>query len=120
MSQSDLAADQQAARAVVRHHSELAAALTGHATRLVDAAGVADAPQVWQRRDVPHGERHARVLAALDALPDGGALVLVAPHAPVPLLAEIESRYAGQVAGHWLQDGPDVWQIRLHRRPVPA
>jgi uncharacterized protein (DUF2249 family)/iron-sulfur cluster repair protein YtfE (RIC family) len=71
-------------------------------------------------RDVPHGERHARVFAALDALPADAALVLVAPHAPLPLLAEIESRYAGQVAGQWLQDGPDVWQIRLHRQPVPA
>jgi uncharacterized protein (DUF2249 family) len=71
-------------------------------------------------RDLPHGERHARVLAALDALPADAALVLVAPHSPVPLLAEIENRYAGQVAGEWLQDGPQVWQIRLHRQPVPA
>ncbi|GID30364.1 DUF2249 domain-containing protein [Paractinoplanes brasiliensis] len=71
-------------------------------------------------RDLPHGERHARVLAALDALPPDAAVVLVAPHAPLPLLAEIESRYAGQVAGQWLQDGPDVWQIRLHRQPLPA
>jgi uncharacterized protein (DUF2249 family)/iron-sulfur cluster repair protein YtfE (RIC family) len=71
-------------------------------------------------RDVPHGERHARVFAALDALPADAALVLVAPHAPLPLLAEIDRRYAGQVDGQWLQDGPDVWQIRLHRRPVPA
>ena len=70
--------------------------------------------------DVPHGERHARVLAALDALPDDGALVLVAPHAPLPLLAEIDSRYAGRVAREWLQDGPDVWQIRLRRLSVPA
>lgn len=71
-------------------------------------------------RDLPHGERHARVLAALDALPADAALVLVAPHAPLPLLAEIQNRYAGQVAGEWLQDGPEVWQIRLHRQPVPA
>ncbi|WFF04639.1 DUF2249 domain-containing protein [Micromonospora sp. WMMD1076] len=71
-------------------------------------------------RDVPPGERHARVLAALDALAADAALVLVAAHAPLPLLAEIDSRYAGQMAGEWLQDGPDVWQIRLRRRPVPA
>lgn len=71
-------------------------------------------------RDVPHGERHTRVLAALDALAVDAALVLVAPHAPRPLLAEIDNRYAGQVAAEWLQDGPDVWQIRLSRRPVPA
>lgn len=71
-------------------------------------------------RDLPHGERHARVLAALDALPADAALVLVAPHALLPLLAEVEHRYAGQVVGEWLQDGPEVWQIRRHWQPVPA
>lgn len=66
-------------------------------------------------RDLPHGQRHARVLAALDALDTDGALVLIAPHAPRPLLAEIDSRYRGQMAVEWLQDGPEVWQLRLHR-----
>ncbi|NES15105.1 MULTISPECIES: DUF2249 domain-containing protein [Micromonospora] len=89
--------------------------------------GAADAPAptltIDPRLDVrtlPHDRRHATVLAALDALPDGGALVLVAPHAPRPLLAEIESRYRGGMAAEWLQDGPDTWQIRLSRQPVAA
>jgi uncharacterized protein (DUF2249 family) len=87
-----------------------------------DAAGAVDAPGAMLSidprldvRDLPHGQRHARVLAALDALPVDGALVLVAPHAPLPLLAEIGARYEGQVAADWLQDGPEIWQIRLHR-----
>ncbi|MGB2571660.1 DUF2249 domain-containing protein [Micromonospora citrea] len=87
--------------------------------------GPADAPaatlSIDPRLDVrllPHGQRHARVLAALDALPAGGALVLVAPHAPRPLLAEVEARYGGGMSTEWLQDGPDVWQIRLSRQPV--
>ncbi|MEE3920403.1 DUF2249 domain-containing protein [Micromonospora sp. BRA006-A] len=33
-------------------------------------------------RQLPHDQRHARVLAALEALPAGGALVLVAPRTP--------------------------------------
>ncbi|MCM4084674.1 DUF2249 domain-containing protein [Paractinoplanes hotanensis] len=84
-----------------------------------DAAALTIDPRV-DVRDLPHGERHARVLAALDALPVDAALVLIAPHAPLPLLAEIKNRYAGQVAGQWLQDGPEVWQIRLHRQPLSA
>ncbi|WP_213454704.1 DUF2249 domain-containing protein [Rhizomonospora bruguierae] len=71
-------------------------------------------------RSLPHGERHARVLAALDSLAADAALVLVAPHAPRPLLAEIDARYQGQIDTQWLQEGPDVWQIRLHRLPVAA
>jgi uncharacterized protein (DUF2249 family) len=55
------------------------------------------------------------VLAALDVLPAEAALVLIAPHAPRPLLAEIEQRYLGQFATEWLQEGPEVWQLRLHR-----
>jgi uncharacterized protein (DUF2249 family) len=90
-------------------------------------AGRADAPApvltIDARLDVrslPHGQRHARVLEALSALPPDGALVLVAPHAPRPLLAEIDARYPGQFESEWLQEGPEVWQIRLHRLPVPA
>jgi uncharacterized protein (DUF2249 family) len=71
-------------------------------------------------RELPHGERHSRVLTAIDALPADGALVLVAPHAPLPLLAEIDARCPGRIDVEWLQDGPDVWQIRLHRQPLTA
>ncbi|MFU8872773.1 DUF2249 domain-containing protein [Micromonospora sp. SL4-19] len=71
-------------------------------------------------RQLPHDRRHATVLAALDAMPAGGALVLVAPHAPRPLLAEIEARYRGGMLTEWLQDGPDTWQVRLSRQPVSA
>lgn len=71
-------------------------------------------------RDVPHAQRHARVLSAISELPADGALVLVAPHAPLPLLAEIDQRFPGQIDTQWLQEGPQVWQIRLHRRFVAA
>lgn len=67
-------------------------------------------------RTLPHGpQRHAAVLNALESVPPSGALVLVAPHAPRPLLAEIEARFTGQFDVEWLQSGPDVWQIRLRR-----
>jgi uncharacterized protein (DUF2249 family) len=71
-------------------------------------------------RDLPHRERHAAVLSALDATAPGDALVLIAPHAPRPLLAQIEARYGGQVSVDWLQSGPEAWQLRLLRTPVQA
>jgi len=67
-------------------------------------------------RALPHGQRHAQVLSAIGSLPDDGALVLVAPHAPLPVLAEIDAQYPGQIEVQWLQTGPDVWQVRLHRQ----
>lgn len=85
-----------------------------------EAAAVLSIDPRLDVREVPHAERHARVLAALDALPPDGALVLVAPHAPRPLLAEIDRRYGAAMTAEWLQDGPDVWQIRLQRVAVRA
>jgi uncharacterized protein (DUF2249 family) len=71
-------------------------------------------------RSVPHAQRHARVLSAVSELPADGALVLIAPHAPMPLLAEIGRRFPGQIDTEWLQEGPEVWQIRLQRHFVTA
>lgn len=87
-----------------------------------DAAGAADAavstltidPRL-DVRNIPHDQRHPAVFSALDGVAPGRALVLIAPHAPLPLLAQIESRYSGQFDVEWLQSGPEVWQIRLER-----
>jgi uncharacterized protein (DUF2249 family) len=71
-------------------------------------------------RDVPHSQRHALVLSTVAALTPGHALVLVAGHAPRPVLAEIDDRFGAQVQSEWLQAGPEVWQIRLARVADPA
>lgn len=71
-------------------------------------------------REVPHGQRHALVLSTVDALTPGQAVVLVASHAPRPVLVEIDDRFGGQIQAQWLQSGPDVWQIRLERSTVVA
>ncbi|MFF3942955.1 DUF2249 domain-containing protein [Streptomyces phaeofaciens] len=64
-------------------------------------------------REVPHSLRHATVFGALDAVPTGTAMVLVAPHDPLPLLAQIEQRSPGVFAVEYLEDGPETWRLRL-------
>jgi uncharacterized protein (DUF2249 family)/iron-sulfur cluster repair protein YtfE (RIC family) len=71
-------------------------------------------------RDVPHERRHELVLSAVQELPPGQALVLVASHAPRPVLAEIDARFGTRVQAQWLQSGPQVWQVRLERTTEPA
>lgn len=71
-------------------------------------------------REIPHSQRHALVLSTVAALPAGEAVVLVASHAPRPVLAEIDGRFGAQIQTQWLQSGPEVWQIRLERLAVPA
>jgi len=71
-------------------------------------------------REVEHDQRHALVLSAVAALAPGDAVVLVAAHAPGPVLAEIGDRFGARIDTRWLQSGPQVWQIRLERVAVSA
>ena len=41
---------------------------------------------------------------------------LVAPHNPLPLLAQIEQREPGAFAVEYLEEGPEAWTLRLTRR----
>jgi len=70
---------------------------------------------VLDARAIPHGIRHGAILGALDSLPGGAALVLVAPHDPQPLLAQARDRYPEGLDVRYLQRGPDAWHIRLQR-----
>ncbi len=67
-------------------------------------------------RQVPHSIRHATVFGAFDAVPDGGTLVLVAHHDPIPLLHQLEHRAAGRLQIHYEQSGPEAWRLRLTKR----
>lgn len=47
-------------------------------------------------RVIPHAIRHATIFGALEALPSGNGLVLIASHDdPTPLLAQLEDRAPG-------------------------
>jgi uncharacterized protein (DUF2249 family) len=74
----------------------------------------ADVP-VLDVRSVPHAIRHATVFGAFDAVADGGSLVLVAPHDPLPLLRQLAARAGGALAVDYEERGPDAWRLRLTR-----
>ena len=65
-------------------------------------------------RAIPHAIRHATVFGAWSAIPTGGSLVIVAPHDPKPLLAQLTER-DGPVTVTYLDEGPDAWRLRLTR-----
>jgi len=67
-------------------------------------------------RAVPHAIRHATIFGALDAVRPGGGLVLVAPHDPKPLLAQVEQRAPGAFEVSYLERGPEAWRLELVRR----
>lgn len=67
-------------------------------------------------RAIPHAIRHASIFGAVDSLASGAALVLVAPHDPLPLLAQFVDRYGdGGLAVKYLERGPEAWKLKLTR-----
>ncbi len=66
-------------------------------------------------RDIPREFRHDRVIGQVTSLVPGEAVVLAAPHAPVPLLNQIEREVAGDFSFEYLLEGPEVWRVAITR-----
>ena len=64
---------------------------------------------------IPHEIRHPAIFGALESLKSGEGMVLVAPHKPIPLLAQIEKKHPGNFSVNFLDEGPDKWHIELIR-----
>jgi len=64
-------------------------------------------------RTIPHAVRHAAIHCVVDGLQPGGAFVLVAPHDPIPLLAQITDRHGDDIAVEYVQRGPEAWKLKL-------
>ncbi len=86
---------------------------TGHACQCNEAEA-STLPEL-DAREIPHAIRHATIFGALDGLPAGHGLVLVAPHDPLPLLAQLEGRAPGAFTIDYLQRGPEAWRLRMVR-----
>lgn len=95
------------------HEGEPAGGCGGHSC----ACGESEQPGYPELdvRNVPHAIRHATVFGALDAVGPGGGLELVAPHDPLPLLGQIESRWPGRFTVSYQERGPEAWRLLLLR-----
>lgn len=65
---------------------------------------------------IPHEVRHAAIFGALDSLKVGAGMILLAPHKPVPLLAQVEDRSPGAFAVTFLDEGPEKWHVQFIRQ----
>ena len=70
---------------------------------------------VVDARSLPRAVRHAAIRGAFSAIPVGRSMILVAPHKPVRLLAELEQDAAGALAVEFLVDEADDCRVRLTR-----
>ena len=74
------------------------------------------ATPVLDVRALPASVRHAAIHGALGAVPVDGAIVLAAPHDPLPLHAELESQQPGAFGIAYDERGPETWLVRLTRQ----
>jgi Uncharacterized conserved protein len=65
--------------------------------------------------------RHQIVCRLFENLPPEATLRLIADHAPNRLRDQLIWRYGDQCRWSYLEEGPDVWVVRLEqvRAPVP-
>jgi uncharacterized protein (DUF2249 family) len=76
----------------------------------------ADEPPELDARAIPHAIRHGAILGALDGIVPGDGLVLVAPHDPLGLLAQLQQRAPDTFDVEYLQRGPEDWRLSLTRK----
>lgn len=64
-------------------------------------------------REIPHALRHASILGAVASLAPGSAMGLIAPHNPLPLLAQIKDAHGDSVEISYLSEDP--WTLKFAR-----
>ena len=71
--------------------------------------------QTLDVRTVPPRGRHELIFHTFDALKPTEAFVLVNDHDPKPLYYQFQAEYTGQFSWDYLEQGPEVWRVRVGR-----
>lgn len=72
-----------------------------------------DAVPELDARELPKAIRHGAILGALASLAPGGEMILIAPHEPTPLLAQIDELYGDAVQATIIDRQPEKVRVRL-------
>lgn len=66
------------------------------------------------RNEIPR-TRHDLIFQTYTGLESGSAFVLVNDHDPKPLYYQFAAEHAGQFTWDYLEEGPEVWRVRIGR-----
>lgn len=66
-------------------------------------------------RAIPRSERHPRIFGMLNSLQPGHDLTLTVDHDPLPLYYHLEMHFSGLFGWHYLERGPELWQVKVTR-----
>lgn len=70
--------------------------------------------QLDVREEIP-ARRHELIFSTYHDLNPGDGFVLVNDHDPKPLYYQFAAEHAGQFAWDYLEEGPEVWRVRIGR-----
>ncbi len=71
-------------------------------------------PQLDVRSEAPM-HRHRLIFDSYEGLAPGQGFVLVNDHDPKPLYYQFEAEQPGQFTWTYLEEGPEVWRVRIGR-----
>ena len=60
-------------------------------------------------------EKHPTIFKAWTALDQGGSLVLINDHDPLPLYYQLACEHEGTFRWDYLEQGPDLWRVRISK-----
>ena len=66
-------------------------------------------------REMTPRDRHPLIFQTFDDLKAGTAMRLVNDHDPKPLYYQLMAERQGQAEWEYIEDGPEVWQVRITR-----
>jgi uncharacterized protein (DUF2249 family) len=69
-------------------------------------------------RDIEPRYRHQIIGRLFENLVPDAALQLIADHPPKPLRYQFEMRYGDRFRWTYLEEGPEVWRVRLEHVPA--
>jgi uncharacterized protein (DUF2249 family) len=84
-------------------------------TNPTEVAMSTDAEQILDVRSEPPARRHELIFDTYHALAAGEGFVLVNDHDPKPLWYQFEAEHAGAYSWDYLEQGPEVWRVRIGR-----
>ena len=73
------------------------------------------AERVIDVREISPRLRHTVILQLFEHLDDTRSLQVIADHDPRPLRLQLEAMHGERCLWTYLEQGPDVWRVRLHR-----
>ena len=67
-------------------------------------------------REITPRDRHPLIFDTFDSLMPGQTMRLVNDHDPKPLYYQLMAERAGQAGWEYLEEGPEVWQVRITKQ----